>query len=652
MPTTLTYETTLTPSFLDPAVLYDSFGVFTGNIYENLFWFNGTSTSELIPWLAQNYTESANLKSYNVTLRSGISFQDGEPLNSTAVYFSLDRMLVMDASSPTSHGSQFAPDFQQLLNHSLSTALCGCTQTYNATFVNAVLGENFIQVTGPLTFTINVETPSSFLLYILAAYNFGMILAPNFVMQHDLALWNQSSNGYTLPYPTLSGNETNQIYEYLLDEAATCNAGSTPQGCGTTYLDGSYQGSEAGTGPYSLQSYDQSTNDLTFVANPNYWGGAYQFLGGEKIIPHFTTVKMDFVPSVTTREVDLQNAAHAGQAMIVDIPSTNLYDVASRSAWLDNNTLDSVIPGVTINGPFSEVGGVGLAFDLNVTNPATGTYYTFQPTADLRFREAMADSVNLSSINSNVNNNLGQVSNGVIPPTAPPTGAYNSSLVPPYGFNPDEVATLLLSAMENPVTHFTFENGSVAPAGEFNNTFGCPTLNSAGVCTNPVAQTLVLNYASGDTVNEAIETQIATVMNNVSATYNMGLTVSIEPVPIGYMYSNTAREYVYNFGWSVDYPWVTWILSVIMTPGLGLPSSDGWYGTTFTNLYHQAIAADSSGNTTGLVAVANQMSVLEDNTLIYLPTFYSEFITVTTSVVQGYYWNPALNPTLYFDTLY
>jgi hypothetical protein len=89
-----------------------------------------------------------------------------------------------------------------------------------------------------------------------------------------------------------------------------------------------------------------------------------------------------------------------------------------------------------------------------------------------------------------------------------------------------------------------------------------------------------------------------------------------------------------------------------MTPGLGLPATGGWYGTTFTNLYNQAIKADSSGNTSGLVAVAQQMTTLENQELIYLPTFYSEFITVTTSVVHGYYWNPALNPTLYFDTLY
>jgi hypothetical protein len=207
--------------------------------------------------------------------------------------------------------------------------------------------------------------------------------------------------------------------------------------------------------------------------------------------------------------------------------------------------------------------------------------------------------------------------------------------------------------MEHPITSFTFENGTAASPGTFDNTFGCPALNpSTNQCTKPVPQTLTLNYDSGDTVNEAIETQIAAVMNNVSATYNMGLNVVVQPLPIGYMYANTAHEYVYSFGWAVDYPWVTWILEVILAPSHGLPLSDGWYGTASSNLFNQAVRADAAGNTSGLIAVAHALTALEDQQMIYLPTFWPLFITVMTSNIQGYYWNAALVPTLYFDTLY
>jgi ABC-type transport system substrate-binding protein len=72
VPSVLTYETTWTPSYLDPALLYDAFGVFTGNVYENLFWFNGSSTTDLIPWLAQSYEMSPDFKTYGITLRNNI----------------------------------------------------------------------------------------------------------------------------------------------------------------------------------------------------------------------------------------------------------------------------------------------------------------------------------------------------------------------------------------------------------------------------------------------------------------------------------------------------------------------------------------------------------------------------------------------------
>jgi ABC-type transport system substrate-binding protein len=650
-PTTLTYETIYSPSWLDPAVLYDSFGVFLGNVYETLFFFNGSSTTQILPWLAQNYTVSPDSKTYTINLRSGITFADGEPFNSTSVYFTLNRVLVMDGSTPSSHATQFAPDFQQLLNKSLSSAYCGCHMTYNQNYVNDVLNENFVQITGPLSLEIHVSSPNSFIPFILSAYNYGMMLAPQFVMQHDLALWNQTSLGYTLPNPVLAGNETSQIYQYLVDEAATCNSGSTPTGCGTTYLDGSYQGSEAGTGPYILQSYGKSTNDFVFAANPNYWGAPFQYAGGTKIVPTFKTINMNFVPSLTTREIDLKNAAGSGKAMIIDVPPTNLYDVVDRNTWLNNGTFKSIIPGVSVLGPYSGVGGNALAFDMNVSNALTGSYYSFQPFADVRLRLAFSDSINVTALNSAVNNNLAIVSQNIMPPGTPPVGSYNPSILPRYSLNLTAVQDLLLSAMQQPLTHFTLVNGSAAPAGLFNNTFGCPTLNSNNQCSKPVAQTVTLTYDSGDLVAQDILGQMASAVNNVSATYNMGLTVDVAPVPVGYMYSNIAHEYTYYFQWSVDYPWDTFVLGFVLAPGHPFAVTDNWNFSSFGQLYQQALAADGSGNLTGLVSVSNEMLALSNQLVQYLPTFYYSGFMVMTSNIHGYYWNGALLPTLYFDRL-
>ncbi len=614
----------------------------------------------MIPWLAQSYSASPDLKTYSFELRSGIQFADGEQLNSTAVYFSLNRELILDGSTPSGHGTQASWILQQLLNTSLSTLLCGCAQTYNQNYANAVLGENFVQPTGSLNFTMHVMTPNA-AFQDLFAIPPADILAPEYVMQHDLALWNQSSAGYSLPYSTLTGNLTNQIREYFFDEVATCNHGVTPSGCGTTYFDGSFSGSKAGTGPYTIQSFGQSTDNMVLQANPSYWGGPYQFFGGNKIVPRIATIKINFVPDLSTRELDLKSAAASGQAMTVDVPPDHLYDIADRAAWQNNGTLRSIIPGVSVYGPYTSFSTLFDPFGTNVSNPISGSFYQFQPFSDIRFRLAFADAVNLTQINLLVNNKLGQVAINVVPPGMPPAGSYNISITPRYSYDLTAVQNLLVDAMTHPVTTFNFENGTLAPSGFFNNTFGCLTLNSAGQCNSPVGQTITLVYPIGDTVDQTIFSTIASAVNNVSSTYNMGLTVSVVPVPVGteVIQAFTGRLYMYSFSWVDDYPFILDFLGPLLTPGQALSSPSGWNLAEMGTLYQQAVNASSHGDNAGVVRASNAMTELANQEVMSLWIFYPLAIQPMTSNVQGYYFNPALYSALattatpeYFAALY
>jgi peptide/nickel transport system substrate-binding protein len=656
IPSQFTWETANTPSFLDPDVSYSGYDYnILQNVYESLLWYNGTSSTTIVPWLAQNYTSAPDLMTFNFTLRNNIRFQDGEPLNSTAVYFSLNRLLIGDASTPVGHGTQAAWIIWQLLDTSLSSTL-GAPHSYNSTWVNDVLSQNFIQITGPLTFTIHAQHPNSAFPELLANV-WADIIAPNYVMQHDLALWNQTSAGYSLPYPTLSGNLTNQINEYFFDQASTCNSGITPKGCGTTYLDGSYQGSLAGTGPYILTSFSSSSNDVTLQANTNYWGGPYQFMGGSPIQPKIATIDINYVPDVTTRELDLENAANSGRAMTADVPNDNLYDVANRNDWLNNGTLVSTIPGVTLYGPYSVFDTYFYTFDQNVTDQQTGAFYTFQPFADIRLRLAFADAVNITDVNINENNNLGQVANNLMVPGLPPAGVSNSSIAPLYSYNLTAVQDLLLSAMEHPITNFNYENGTAAPQGLFNNTFGCVSLNSNGQCSNPVQQSISLDYDTGDTVSEAVLTQIASVINNVSSTYNMGLTVSVTPYPFGIYLSSLLSGYFYMYwgAWGNDYPWAIDSLGPVFSPNNDFPGPDGWNLPEMGTLYHEAVNASESGNLTGIISASNAMNELANQEVMYLWEFYVQEFQPVTSNVQGFYFNPSLGGTFmpqYYATLY
>jgi ABC-type transport system substrate-binding protein len=663
-PTTFTYEVAESPAFLDPSVAFSEYDLnILQNVYENLVWFKGGCGTCVIPWLAENYTVSSDLKEYNFTLRPGITFADGEPLNSMAVYFSFNRVLLEDGSTPVSHGTQASWLMQQLLNTSLSSVLC-CAQTYDQNYVNNVLAQNFVQVTGPMTFTVHTINPSAAFGYIIAGV-WGGIIAPQYTVNHDLALWNQTSTGYKLPYPSLSGvaDEMTMFHDYFLDLVATCNSGVTPSGCGTTYLDGSYSGSLAGTGPYEIQSFSTSTNDVTLQANPSYWGGPAQFSGGQKVTPYFQTVKFHYVPDQATREIDLRSAARANEAMAIDVANTNLYDVANRNSWTTQNQLVSVIPGVSLYGVYTFYGTLFDPFDTNVTNALTGAFYSFQPFADQRMRLAFADSVNMTDVSGSVNNNLAPVALNVVPEGIPPENSFNASIKPIYSYNPDAVQNLLLDAMMHPLTSFTFTNGTAAPPGFFNNAFGCATLNSNSQCSKPVPQSMSLYYATGDVVDEYIMNQIAGVVNNVSLTYNMGLSVQVVPLPLGELtteaFSPPSHFYMYSLGYEMDYPWVLDFLAPMYNPGGAYSGPDGWNVAQLANLYSQAVAANSRGDIPGLIGASNQMNTLANQAVMYLWTFdTTNFITMTSNV-QGFYYNPSINPAgpggvgpEYFATLY
>jgi ABC-type transport system substrate-binding protein len=640
----ITWETVNTHQFLDPQVSYFAydFGIMQ-NVYEPLLWFNGTCSTCVIPWLAQSYTASPDLKSYQFTLRSGIKFTDGENLDSTAVYFSLNRLLVMDGSSPVSHGTQASWVVQQLLNTSLSTALGGAP-TYDPAYVDAVLAENFVQITSSTTFTINLMHPNSAFPY-LVGNEWANIVAPNYVMQEDLALWNQTSTGYKLPYPSLSSasDELTMIKWYLYDEVATCNSGITPSGCGTTYLDNSYSGSLAGTGPYTLVSVGKTTNDIVFHANPNYWGGPY----ATKMIPSYQIAYINYVSDQATREIDLRSAAAAGVAMTVDVTADHLYDVADRSLWVNNKTLQSTIPGVALYGPYSSYTTFFDPFDTNVTNIFTGKPYSFQPFADRRFRLAFADSVNMTEINRDVNNNLGQVAVNVVTPGLPPVGAFNPNNLPAYSYNPDAVQSLLLDAMMHPLTSFNFENGTAAPPGYFNNAFGCSALSSSGTCSSPLSQSITLVAATGDALDLDIMNTIAGTVNNVSQTYHMGLTVTVEPVPSGTELTEafSGNLYFYSFGWIDDYPWVLDFLGPMYAPYNAYTGPDGWNLLAMGTLYKDAQAASATGDLARIVSDTDAMNTIANQAVMYLWTFYPLTFQIWTSVVQGVYWNPSVIPS-------
>ena len=203
---------------------------------------------------------------------------------------------------------------------------------------------------------------------------------------------------------------------------------------------------------------------------------------------------------------------------------------------------------------------------------------------------------------------------------------------------------LLLDAMMHPLTSFNFENGTAAPSGYFNNAFGCSTLSSSGTCTSPIPQTIAITAATGDTVDLAILNSIAGTVNNVSSTYNMGLTVTVEPIPSGTMLTQafSGNLYMYALGWFDDYPWAIDFTGPMFKPYDTYPAPDGWNIPQMGTLYQDSVSASGKGDLATVASDTDAMNTLANQAVMYLWTQYPQFFWVMTSNIQGFYWNPTL----------
>lgn len=139
-------------------------------------------------------------------------------------------------------------------------------------------------------------------------------------------------------------------------------------------------------------------------------------------------------------------------------------------------------------------------------------------------------------------------------------------------------------------------------------------------------------------------------MNNVSTTYNMGLTVELVPLPLGQMTSEAFAGQVYAwaeapFGWYDDYPWSMDFLGPILSPGGIYTAPGGWNLPQMGTYWTQAQQANTVGNVAGVVTATNAMAALGNKEVMDIWTFYPAIYMVMTSNVHGFYFNPATYTT-------
>jgi len=141
---TLTFARSVAPTQLDPANSIIAGDVYTlDKIFEPLFITN--PAGQLIPWLAQSYTTSADHLTWTFQLRPGVKFSDGTPLTADDVAFSIEREAA-NSSGPLSF-LDFA--VKKVTAQGTSTVVVTLSQPWApflsdiSVFANAILPKNF-----------------------------------------------------------------------------------------------------------------------------------------------------------------------------------------------------------------------------------------------------------------------------------------------------------------------------------------------------------------------------------------------------------------------------------------------------------------------------------------------------------------------------
>ncbi len=455
---------------MDPAT-----GFFSGeaevetNVYQGLLVFNYESASSFAPILAQSWSSNANATSYSFTLRNDVYFPNGELFNSSVVWFSIYRAMIMNQA-----GASFFPNI--LFNETTAFAADG---------YNVPLGAIQALESGGYTFSTNAT---------LAQQQAGTDLAnilSNFNPSNSTL---QTIMSYSPQAVTVNGtysvtfNLLNPYVDFLqvvaslpatmIDPLFVDAHGGVVVGMPNTYVNVH----SMGTGPYGIESYSIG-NVLTMVANPNYWAA--------KLTPSQTNIMLT-PPHIPVVIIEYTSS-----------PSTEVEDLESNNVQL---IVGPPIPGIFPEQLPSLAATPGVVVVNNATAPKfnflMATLDTMQyPYNITSFRQALAHAVNISEILQTVA--LGYASS-YVGPISPGLAYYNPGNLPVYSFDPNLSIQLLSQAGFK----VSLPNGT--------------TVNPSGV-TIP---SLTLYYANTDDAQAKIAQELQLMFSNV------GISFTLNPISI------------------------------------------------------------------------------------------------------------------------
>jgi peptide/nickel transport system substrate-binding protein len=256
---------------LDPAYAYDtSSGFFLFNIYENLIKFDGASTEQLAPLLATQVPSTDNglitqnpdgSVTISFPLRSGVKFQNGDPLTPDDAAYSIQRLLLMDRSGGPSW-LLLSPllGVNALEDYALQLEAKATGKTPDAIRDAAKqAGKKPLEMVSPATLTQTCQDVQHAITVDgdKVVFHLPTPFPPFLAILAHGATW---ASIIDKPWATAQGAWDGRCDNWLKyhdpDKAQDPLYGKTN-----------------GTGPFALEKWDLTTNQIWLIRNDNYWRG-------------------------------------------------------------------------------------------------------------------------------------------------------------------------------------------------------------------------------------------------------------------------------------------------------------------------------------------------------------------------------------------
>jgi peptide/nickel transport system substrate-binding protein len=584
------------PDDLDPATGFSvpDQPVFN-SVFQELVEFNGTSISQVVPVLAQNYSIQNNYERYVFTIRPNVTFSNGDPLNAYAVWFSYVRELYLGQAVGISNFGELTVNTSQLCSacpiipwgiDSAIQAVTGLQAVSNPNVTEEVLN-NVLSHFNPSNQTIQkimgypnqayvVLGPMTFEINLLVHYRFFLV---------DTTSW----------------------WGAVVDPAYVDAHGGVQANTPNSYFDAN---SGPGTGPYEIRSIGAELSDVVLQPNPNYWALSAKNVPEPAEPPHIPIIVINYNLEQTTQIQDFAN--NIAQISFVSSPS---YFEQMYSSYKYNHyySFDQIFHDL------------GLGTGLSYLSMNTQIY----PTNNTDFRLAIVHAINYTQVlsesygfNSTV---YGANYVGPITPLFP--GYYNPGDLPIYSYDLNLAAYYLNLAGQQEHFSVTLPNGSIL-----------------GDASAPQLSTLTIDYITPETPLTQLQLEII-----AAGLSKIGLSIGLQGVTYSVYTSWTSPQQTPNFVYNTWYPdWPDPILQQMIPAVTTTSYLPAWVNLTQINHIVQT-----------LPFITNQTQQIQLVEQVYNITYnYAPYVWLPTAdnylFIQPYVGGFVFNEYIfyYYNTLY